>query len=226
MDAEVREGRQALLVDRVPEAQFGGNAIVEPVEQRQAVASLGRRRQTEQLDGLDVLEERPVRGRRGVMELVDDDDVEVGGIEVARPAAFRLWIDANTCSNASRTMAARPTARRRRDRGGVAERRQALLEDLLPVRDEEQPRARQRLPKPRVVDRGHDGLAGSGRGDQQVAVVAALARQRNLLEQALLERLRPELDRAQDERRAPTPTCATSAANSSASYGTKSPLFQ
>ncbi len=52
----------------------------------------------------------------------------------------------------------RPTARRRRDRAGVPEGGEALVEDLFAVRDEEQARARQRLAEARVVDRGHDGF--------------------------------------------------------------------
>ncbi len=72
-------GDEALLVDRVPQPQLGGDAIVEPVQDRQAVAALGRGGQAEQLDGLHVVEQRAVRRRRRVVELVDDHDVEVVG---------------------------------------------------------------------------------------------------------------------------------------------------
>ena len=34
VDAEVHEGREALLVDRVPQPQLGGDAVVEPVQDR------------------------------------------------------------------------------------------------------------------------------------------------------------------------------------------------
>ena len=70
-------GDEALLVDRVPQPQLGGDAVVEPVQDRQAVAALRRRGQPEQLDGRDVVEEPLVGGGRGVVELVDDHDVEV-----------------------------------------------------------------------------------------------------------------------------------------------------
>ena len=79
VDAEVEEGREVLLVDRVPQPQLGGDAIVEPVQDRQAVAALGCRGQAEQLDRVDVVEQPAVRRRSGVVELVDDDDVEVVG---------------------------------------------------------------------------------------------------------------------------------------------------
>ena len=201
MNAEVRERRQPLLVDGVPEAQFGGDAIVEPIEQRQAVAPLGRRGQPEQFDGPDVLQERPVRGRRRVMELVDDHDVEMGGVEGGEPGGVQALDRREHVLERLRSMPSDPQLAEGVIAEAVAERRQALSQDLLAVRDEQQARARQALPKPRVVDRGHDRLAGSGRGDEQVSVVAALAGQLDLLEQALLERLRPELDRTQHDRR-------------------------
>ncbi len=67
VDAEVEERRQVLLVDGVPEPQLGGDAVVEPVEDRQAVAALGRGGEAEQLDGREVVEHprRTTRRRRG-----------------------------------------------------------------------------------------------------------------------------------------------------------------
>ena len=79
VDAEVEERRQVLLVDGVPQAQLGGDAVVEPVEDRQAVAALGGGGEAEQLDGGEVVEHRLVGRGGGVVELVDDDDVEVIG---------------------------------------------------------------------------------------------------------------------------------------------------
>lgn len=82
VDAEVHEGRQLLLVDGVPQAQLGGDAVVEPVEDGQAVAPLGGGGEAEQLDGGEVVEHLRVRGGGGVVELVDDHHVEVIGREV------------------------------------------------------------------------------------------------------------------------------------------------
>ncbi len=79
VDAEVEERGEVLLVDGVPQAQLGGDAIVEPVQDRQAVAALGGGGQAEQLDRVEVVEHPLVRGGRGVVELVDDHDVEVIG---------------------------------------------------------------------------------------------------------------------------------------------------
>ncbi len=82
------ERRQLLLVDGVPEAQLGGDAVVEPVEDGQAVAALGGGGEAEQLDGGEVVEQRLVRGGGGVVELVDDHHVEVIGRR-GRPGRWR-----------------------------------------------------------------------------------------------------------------------------------------
>ena len=84
VDAEVEERREVLLVDRVPEPQLGGDAIVEPVQDRQPVAALGRGGEAEQLDGVEVVEHPLVRRGGGVVELVDDHDVEVIGRRARR----------------------------------------------------------------------------------------------------------------------------------------------
>ena len=98
-------------------------------------------------------------------------------------------MEAKTCSKRCGPAAADPELAEGVVAQGVAEGGEALVEDLLAVRDEEEARARQHGAQARVVDGGHDGLAGAGGGDEQVPVVAALAGERDLLEQALLERL-------------------------------------
>lgn len=42
VDPVVQERREVLLVDRVPQAEFCGDAVVEPLEDRQPIAALGR----------------------------------------------------------------------------------------------------------------------------------------------------------------------------------------
>src|SRR5688572_32740811 len=66
---------------------------------------------------------------------------------------------------------------------------------------EQQSRALEVIPKPRVVDRGYDSLACAGCGNEQVAMVPTLARKRDLLEQALLKRFGPKLDRTEKHHR-------------------------
>ena len=70
----------------------------------------------------------------------------------------------------------------------VAERGEALVEDLFPVSYEQQARAGKSGANGRVVERRHHGLACPGRGDEKVAVVAAPARELDQLEQPCLER--------------------------------------
>ena len=57
-------------------------------------------------------------------------------------------------------------------------------------------------------------------------MVPALAGERDLLEQALLEWLGPKLDRTEKDLGPGDAVRALSAAKVAASYGTKSPLFQ
>ena len=53
-------------------------------------------------DGRRLVEDPLVGGRSGVVELVDDHDVEVLGVKRARPFALRLWIEAKTWSKSRR----------------------------------------------------------------------------------------------------------------------------
>ena len=50
VDTEIREWRQILLVDCVPEPQLGGNPAIEVAEDVEAVCPFGCRRQPKQLD--------------------------------------------------------------------------------------------------------------------------------------------------------------------------------
>ena len=84
----------------------------------------------------------------GVVELVDDHHVEVIRRQRCRGhSAFRLWIDAKTCSN--RVGRAPPTHFSPNDGVAqrVAERGEALVEDLFAVGDEQQSRAREAAPR-------------------------------------------------------------------------------
>ena len=129
-----------LLVDGVPESQFGGDAIVEPMQDRKPVASLGSCRQAEQLDGREMIEDPFVRRRRGVMELIDDDDVEVVRRECIEVDRVQTLDRREDVIEASRSCSADPLLTEGRIAQRVAERREALVKDLLAVGDEQQPR--------------------------------------------------------------------------------------
>src|SRR6185437_9260475 len=70
--------------------------------------------------------------------------------------------------------------------------------------NEQQLRPRQELPQPRIVDRSHHCLTGSGRCYQEVAVVPLLSREGDLFKEALLERLGTQLRRSEDDGRSRT----------------------
>ncbi len=76
-DAEVVERHQQIGVQGVPEAQFAGGAAVEELlGDVDAVAAFRRRGQSEELLRLQVVQQPAVGGRHGVVEFIDDDDVE------------------------------------------------------------------------------------------------------------------------------------------------------
>ncbi len=175
VDAEVHERREALLVDGVPQAELGGDPVVEPVQDREVVTTFGSGGEAEQLDGLHVVEKLAVRGRRRVVELVDDHDVEVIGREVVEIGGVETLDRSEDVFEVLWSCAADPLLTERRVAHRVTEGGDALIEDLIAVRDKQQARARQFVAKVRVVDGGHDGLAGTSGGDEQVAMVTACA---------------------------------------------------
>jgi hypothetical protein len=139
VDAEVEERCEVLLVDGIPETQFGSDAVVEPVQDRQAVASLGGGCESQELDGREVVEHAGVRRRCRVVELVDDDDVEVIWREVSQIAGVEALDRCEDVLESLRSCAAYPLLAERGLSQRVPERREALVEDLLPVGDEEKP---------------------------------------------------------------------------------------
>jgi hypothetical protein len=108
VDAVVGEGGEVLLVDGVPDSEFGRNPVVEPVEDGEAVASLGGGGEAEELGWLHVVEEGAVGGGFGVVELVDDDHVEVLGVEVGEAARVEALDGGEDVIEAVRAVAAYP----------------------------------------------------------------------------------------------------------------------
>ena len=159
MDAVVDERRQSVLVDGVPQAQLGGDAILEPAEQRQSVAAFGRRGKPQELAGSHMVEQSSIGRSRGVVELVDDHDIEVTRIEICEPGGIQALDRCEDVLEASWALPADPELTEGVVAQAVAKRRQALLEDLLAMGNEQEPRTRQLVAQPRVVDGRHDGLA-------------------------------------------------------------------
>ena len=176
--------------------------------------------------GCEVVEQPLVRGRGGVVELVDDrrrrsgrvECVEVGGVEA---------LDRGEDVLEPRRAAAPPTHFSPND--GVAQRvaegGEALVEDLLAVGDEEQSVARERRreaarsrPRPspscRCRSPRRAGCGGAPAGARARSARAALLERPSSSSIGLSSSCGPS---------APA-RCAR--ANSSGSYGTKSPLAQ
>ncbi len=70
----------------------------------------------------------------------------------------------------------------------------ALLEEPLPMRDEEEPMPRQGATQPRVIEGGDQRLAGSGGGDHEVPVMPLISLDLEGLEDVLLVRVRAKVE--------------------------------
>ena len=108
MDAVVHKRREPLLIDRIPKAQFGGDSIVEPVQQREAVASLRRRCEPEKFRRLDVLEKRAIGRCGSVMEFIDNDHVEVTRFQGSKASRIHALDRRENVVEVPRTLAAHP----------------------------------------------------------------------------------------------------------------------
>jgi hypothetical protein len=85
VDAEVLERDEQAEIERVPQAELGGDPAVEPAEDRPAVGALGRRGEPEEHVRPEVLEQPAVGRRLRVVELVHDHDVVGVGPEALQP---------------------------------------------------------------------------------------------------------------------------------------------
>jgi hypothetical protein len=79
LHAEVLERREQSLLERVPQPHLVGGAPVEPAADILAIVALGGGGEPEQHARANVCQQTVVGGRLGVVEFVDDDDVEVVG---------------------------------------------------------------------------------------------------------------------------------------------------
>src|SRR5215204_483376 len=139
MNTEVGKGREVLLIDRVPQSQLSSDSTVEVTKHIEPVRALRRCRKTEELDRFEVVEQRLVRRRRRMVELVHDDDVEMRWLDVAEVCAAQAL---DRCENVLEPLGPTPTdplLTKCRISERVPERGATLVEDLFAVCDEEQP---------------------------------------------------------------------------------------
>ena len=198
-EPEVGERDEPLLLDRVPEPELGGDPAVEPLQHREAVGAFRRRGETKQLDRRHVVEEPCPRLGGGVVELVDDDDLEARRRDPVQRFRPQGLYRGEHVLEAGRFDATDPQLAEARIAERVPERRERLRQDLLAMGDEQEGRPAPSVDLRGVVERRHDRLARAGGGDEQVPVMTLRTGQRDLLEQARLERQRVQLGRRQHD---------------------------
>ena len=178
------EGAEKVLLQGVDEVELDRRPAVEEFADIDSVCPLRGRRQPEELAGLELVQEAAVAGRFGVVELVDDGDVELAEVDSAErlnrrehvgPRGRHLPGDVHLAEGAvAQHLAVGPPG---------------LLENLPAVGDEEE-----RPPEAPVVERGDDGLPRPGGRDDEVAVpIVHLALGLEGLENALLVRTGTDL---------------------------------
>jgi len=75
-DPEVLERNEEALVDGFPKPQLDRDTVIEPLRDVFAVEALWRCREAQEFFRRKMVQEPVVGGRRSVVELIDDDDVE------------------------------------------------------------------------------------------------------------------------------------------------------
>jgi hypothetical protein len=198
-------GHKDLPIDRVPDAKLGRPGAIEERVELQALAGavvhpLGGRREADQHLRLQVTEELPVRVCGRVVDLVHDDDVEVLGRDRVDVAVERLDRPEHVPAGFRTAASDQQFAERRLLQRG-AERLEALLQDPLAVRHEEDC-VELRAPDPLaakapVVQCGDNSLAGSGRRDDEVPRAAARASDCEVVQNGALEVLRLDIEHLQ-----------------------------
>ena len=171
-DAVVLERHEELAVERVPQAQLGGDVAVEVGQQRLAVAALGRRGEADAGSRAQPRDDGLVRVGRDVVALVDDDVAEVVGAEPVDERRSSRALDGreHVVATLGLVAAVEQLAERRvlqHVAEGVARLRRGSRRDARGTAGAARPRSAASWRS--VVERGDDRLAGAGRRDDQVA---------------------------------------------------------
>ena len=136
-----------MLINGVPEAQFGRDSAVEASENREAVAALRSGGQSQEFDWPDVIEERAVGRGGGVVEFVNDHNVEMISGEVLESGCIEALDRSEDMLELAGSLAANPQLAERSIADPVAKGGETLLQDLFAVRDEEEASAGKFGPK-------------------------------------------------------------------------------
>ncbi len=129
------------------------------------------------------------------MEFIDDHDIEVIRREQAQICFAQALHRRKDVLPISRSLPADPQLAEAPISKRIAVRVDALLQDLSPVGNKEEPRPWQALTQTCVIHGRHDCLAGAGGRNQQIAMSTSFSSDFDLFQQSFLERLKPQLDR-------------------------------
>ncbi len=189
-DAVVVERHQELLLHRVPQPQFRRDSPAEVRQQRASVHALWGGREAHQRRRGQRRNDVLIRLRRQVVTLIDDD---VGPVVRRKP----LEQSPSALHRGEYVIAApdlaatRHQLTKRRITEHVAERVARLLDELVSMREHQQPRpCSVRLRHARVVERRDHGLARARRRHHKVPSVSRGSLRLQPLEDRLLERIR------------------------------------
>ena len=87
---KVMERGEKPLIQRLPEPHLGRDALIEPMEDLLAVGSLRSRRQADEHFRLEVLKEPAIGICLGMMEFVNDHDIELVRVQMVDRSMDRL----------------------------------------------------------------------------------------------------------------------------------------
>jgi len=200
-DPEVVERTQQFGLERVPQPQLDRCPVPEHRPDIEAVATFRGRGETQQLPRTNLREESPVAGGLRVVELVDDDDVEGGCGQLVDEVTVERLDGREHLLPPARALPSHQEFTEVGISEHLAVGPERLLQDLAPVRHEQEARPRWAAPgisEVAVVERRHHGLARTRGSHDQVAVTSVdLPLHLEGLEHLLLERVRTDVQPGQ-----------------------------
>ena len=168
--AEVVEGDQHAAVDALADVRLEGHLVVEEVVDGPRVSSLGGGGESQPEGGPEVVEEGPIAGGGGVVDLVHDDVVECVGLELEQSLRPGELLDRGEDDVAGRVLVGPDEPAHVLAPEEASEGPGRLYQQLLTVGHDQGPRhAAQDGPHALHVEGGQVGLAHAGGQDDQCA---------------------------------------------------------
>ena len=196
-DAEIMKRAEQLAIDGIGQADLRGGVPAEIAEDIAAVGALRCCGEAEQRLWAEVVEQAPVGGRFGVVELIHHQISEVVGGEARPEFAGMEALDGHEemiillRSGIAHVQVAEIHVAQHHAEGG-----QALLEDFLAVGNEEQARigAAHSGGEVAIIERADHRFAGAGGGDDEMLRAPGIALVGDAVENFLLEGKRAQIE--------------------------------